>query len=358
MATLQIRRSSRSRRRSIRARIYRILTFDDSRAGGNSGWYRSLSLSTGAHVLLIIALALIVLQTQQTLPPIALVSDPIEEPSAFLLVPETTTPTLVVPLTPPVSSPEMTALTSIQTPPLKPITQPIVESAPASSQPSPQISSGEMNAVAVSIQKKVSNAGGKQGEVQFALAWKNTNDVDIHVITPSRDRISHLRRRSLDGGLLDVDMNVKGESRQPVENVRWIKNAPTGRYTILVHLFRIHENNLSSRHSRSSAFQLLAQLGPETEIHDAVVSRRQQLAVYRFIYVPQSTKPSQKSAIINTLKDLQEHEELEAQPMLDSAREIKAQRIRDQRLNQLIMRYPHTDVAIEAMQLLGGDMTK
>ncbi len=62
--------------------------------------------------------------------------------------------------------------------------------------------------------------------------------------------------------------------------------------------------------------------------------------------------------MLDRVETLQASEEAAAQPLLDQALAVKAQRIRDQQLNQIIIRYPHTDVAIEAMQLLGGNITK
>lgn len=212
--------------------------------------------------------------------------------------------------------------------------------------------------VAISIQERVSAQGGKRGEVQFALAWKNVNDVDLHVIAPSGERISHLHKSSTCGGLLDVDMNVRGESISPVENIRWIANPPVGRYTVLIHLFRIHRPQTGIRVTRGSPFQLLALLGPESHLESDTVSQRRQLAVYRFQYIPSDAFGEQREKLLEQLERSYQKQETAAQPMLEQATRIQDLQSREVALNQLILRFPHTDAAIEAMQMLGGEITK
>lgn len=211
-------------------------------------------------------------------------------------------------------------------------------------------------AAAASIQRRVSDAGGQPGEVQFALAWKNHNDVDLHVVTPSGERISHLYRRSSDGGNLDVDMNVHGESDQPVENVRWLKNAPWGRFTVIINLFQIHRPPQGGRVFRGSEFQLLSQLGTDTQLAEGVVNRTEQIAVFHFRYVP--LQLANREQLLAELSSRQAQEEAAAAPLLANAKQKTNQQLRERLLNNLIRQYPHTDTAIEAMQLLGGNISK
>ena len=211
---------------------------------------------------------------------------------------------------------------------------------------------------AATIQQRVSAAGGKSGDVQFALAWQNINDVDLHVIDPNGEHISHLRKRSSSGGTLDVDMNVKGESTEPVENVRWLVNAPAGRYTVIVNLFRIHQPRGGGRTFGGSPFQLLARVGQDSTIQNATVSRGNQVAVFRFQYVPESVAPVQREEMLEQLAKLQVKEELVAAPMVDEAASIRSRRLREQALNEIIFSFPHTDAAIDAMRLLGGEIAK
>jgi hypothetical protein len=58
------------------------------------------------------------------------------------------------------------------------------------------------------------------------------------------------------------------------------------------------------------------------------------------------------------LEQLQRQEEAAAEPLLEVAKATKTQQLRERLLNNLIARYPHTDTAIEAMRMLGGEITK
>ncbi len=94
------------------------------------------------------------------------------------------------------------------------------------------------------IRQRVLAAGGQVDDVDVraSLMWNNRNDLDVHVVTPSGERISFQNKQSRCGGWLDVDMNVRGESLKPVENVRWKKGeAPAGRYEIRVQNYAFHE---------------------------------------------------------------------------------------------------------------------
>ena len=99
----------------------------------------------------------------------------------------------------------------------------------------------ESAGVAAGIRKRVKSAGGATGEVQFSLSWLNRNDLDLHVIAPSGERIFHKHKLSRCRGKLDVDMNARPESDEPVENTRWpVRMAPEGRYTVFIHFYRRH----------------------------------------------------------------------------------------------------------------------
>ena len=104
------------------------------------------------------------------------------------------------------------------------------------------------------IQDRVQQAGGKTGEIQFSLSWYDTNDLDLHVVVPKGKRISWESKGSTCGGKLDVDMNVHAESREPVENVRWLKGRGlSGRYTVIVNFFQ--KARAAPGHSIRSGFE-------------------------------------------------------------------------------------------------------
>lgn len=327
-------------------------------------WWPALLVSSIAHIILVLILSLIVFGSgdKARWASQMLIAESEEfaftEMPSFEVVPESapedieqtvTSPDILKPL--PLSAPPKLEL------PTKMEVR-VGESSSEESSAADQIAV-PVSKVAISIQKRVSDAGGRKGEVQFALAWKNVNDVDLHVIAPSGERISHLHKRSACRGMLDVDMNVKGESVEPVENVRWITNAPWGRYTVLVNLFRVHRaREPGGRVYRGSETQLLAQLGTESFLEKETVSKNKQLAVYRFRYVPANLPSLERERLLKELTQLQEQEESTAAPLLARAKDTPNQQLRDRLLNNIVMQFPHTDAAIEAMRLIGGSISK
>lgn len=97
------------------------------------------------------------------------------------------------------------------------------------------------------IRRRLSRAGGQYEniDIRASLMWNNENDLDLHVVTPTGAHIFYANKTACrSGGFLDVDMNVFGESREPVENTRWARgSAPEGRYQVYVNLYRVHRHN-------------------------------------------------------------------------------------------------------------------
>jgi len=91
---------------------------------------------------------------------------------------------------------------------------------------------------------RLTQAGAQSGDVRVSLIWNNRNDLDLHVITPRGEEIYYARSRDSTGGMLDVDMNVRGESTKPVENIFWgTGGTPEGTYKVIVQNFAFHESD-------------------------------------------------------------------------------------------------------------------
>lgn len=93
------------------------------------------------------------------------------------------------------------------------------------------------------FRERVTKAGGiyDNVDIRASLVWHNRNDLDLHMTTPAGEEIYFGKKQSSCGGKLDVDRNVRGETTQPVENIRWEKGrAKPGRYTVSVNTFAFH----------------------------------------------------------------------------------------------------------------------
>ena len=92
------------------------------------------------------------------------------------------------------------------------------------------------------LQARLDREGARSGDVQISLMWDNFNDLDLHVVCPSGERIHGGNKTSQCGGELDVDANVRPETKKPVENVVWAdETAQPGEYQVYVHHYKKHK---------------------------------------------------------------------------------------------------------------------
>ncbi len=100
------------------------------------------------------------------------------------------------------------------------------------------------------LDERLEREGGKSGAVQVSLAWDDYNDLDLHLFCPSGERIYFNNKESECGGELDVDMNVKPVSNNPVENVVWTNNPPKGTYKVGVHFYKHHRKRRTKKKTK------------------------------------------------------------------------------------------------------------
>lgn len=120
------------------------------------------------------------------------------------------------------------------------ITAPVVASAPSLFKWSNGFSWSYDGDTADSIKERVKRAGGNVDNalLRISLSWFNRDDLDIHADTP-HGHVSFQHR----AGVLDVDMNIQGETRTPVENLSWsAARLIQGDYKVFVHQYRKRES--------------------------------------------------------------------------------------------------------------------
>ena len=90
--------------------------------------------------------------------------------------------------------------------------------------------------------ERLENANASTGDLQVSLMWDNKNDFNLLVVSPGGEIVHPRNRESSDGGILDIEMNEKGKTRTPIENVFWPKSStPKGAYYVYVHFYKEHE---------------------------------------------------------------------------------------------------------------------
>jgi molybdopterin converting factor small subunit len=134
-----------------------------------------------------------------------------------------------------------------------------------------QVASNNANSKAIKeLQARLEREGAKSSDVQVSLMWNNYNDLDLHIVCPSGERIHGGNKISACGGELDVDANVRAETRKPVENVFWPEGtAPGGQYHVYVHYYKKHKKRRSKDPTK---FQIMVNNGGDTTEFSAELS--------------------------------------------------------------------------------------
>lgn len=149
------------------------------------------------------------------------------------------------------------------------------------------------------IRRRVLGAGGQYENVDIraSLIWNNRNDLDLHIITPTREEIYYANKRADCGGWLDTDMNVNGETDTPVENTRWSRGrARPGRYYVFVRNYRFH-----SPQSLPTPFKVELQVGENFFSFEGVIPANSwgtssDVPAFEFDYFP-GQSPKLRSAV-------------------------------------------------------------
>jgi len=200
------------------------------------------------------------------------------------------------------------------------------------------------------IQSRVRSAGGSSGRVQFSLVWEGKNDLDLHVVAPSGERIFFHHKRSSCYAELDIDMNARPESEVPVENIHWPKSrAPEGRYTVLVHYYRRHVP------SGPVPYRLMMKRAEFFKVIDGVATNDNDFNVHRTLYIAPHIEGSERTERIQSYIRQQHQEEATARLRLNEA-------MRDggpnRALASVVLKYPHTNAAVDAIRRLNRRRTQ
>lgn len=140
-----------------------------------------------------------------------------------------------------------------------------------------------------SVKDKVKKAGGNvDGFLRVSLAWKNTDDLDIHVKQPNGEKIWFGSRCDFTtGGKLDIDMNASTTVRDPVENVTW-----SDPRKMLIGVYKVYVNNYQQRESIDYGFEIELECG-NTILnlkHEKPVNHKESVFVIRFDFDGENIK--------------------------------------------------------------------
>ena len=127
------------------------------------------------------------------------------------------------------------------------------------------------------LEERRRTRNGRVGEVTVTLMWDSEDDLDLSIIEPSSEKIWYGHKNSNAGVFHDIDDNAHQPfSKEPIENISWLKNAPQGNYDVKVKLYE----------KRSDLFEIPFYLEIKTyenvETYDGVLKNEGENANYNF----------------------------------------------------------------------------
>jgi hypothetical protein len=100
------------------------------------------------------------------------------------------------------------------------------------------------------MDRRLTAAGAKTGDIQVSISWNNYNDIDVWLEYKSNAQMSswiNWMIRSNGVAFLDVDMNYRPQTNKPVENIYCAEGvAPFGVYNVYIQNYHRWEKNIDN----------------------------------------------------------------------------------------------------------------
>jgi len=100
----------------------------------------------------------------------------------------------------------------------------------------------------IDLDERIEDANASKGQITISLGWNNTNDLDLHVLTPCGEYINYeqIGEGLVCGGYMEYDKNADSDEvvNTPFEHILWSEgHAVDGDYAVYVHNYNQRESN-------------------------------------------------------------------------------------------------------------------